>query len=64
MKKIAAAFVLLAAGFTLMRGELSNAVVVHDVPSYHTAVGVPARSFPTLTRKEREADLETSDAAI
>ena len=42
----------------------ANAVVVHDVPSYHTAVGVPARSFPTLTRKEREADLETSDAAI
>ena len=25
----------------------ANAVIVHDVPAYHTAVGVPARSFPT-----------------
>jgi serine O-acetyltransferase len=25
----------------------ANAVVVHDVPAYHTAVGVPARSFPS-----------------
>lgn len=25
----------------------ANAVVVHDVPAYHTAVGVPAHSFPS-----------------
>lgn len=42
----------------------ANAVVVHDVPSHHTAVGVPARCFPTVTREEREADLQTLDAAI
>lgn len=31
----------------------ANSVVVHDVPSHHTAVGAPARSFPTFTRAER-----------
>jgi serine O-acetyltransferase len=33
----------------------ANAVVVDDVPPHHTAVGAPARSFPTVTRDEREA---------
>jgi len=33
----------------------ANSVVIHDVPSGHTAVGAPARSFPTVTRAEREA---------
>jgi serine O-acetyltransferase len=43
----------------------ANSVVVHDVPSDHTAVGAPARSFPTVTREEREArkrDQETGTA--
>jgi len=42
----------------------ANAVVVHDVPPGHTAVGAPARSFPTLTREERAAGIESLDAAI
>ncbi len=33
----------------------ANAVVVDDVPSNHTAVGAPARSFPTVHRDERDA---------
>lgn len=33
----------------------ANAVVVDDVPSHHTAVGAPARSFPTVPRDERDA---------
>ena len=33
----------------------ANAVVVDDVPAHHTAVGAPARSFPTVTRDERQA---------
>lgn len=33
----------------------ANAVVVDDVPSNHTAVGAPARSFPTVHRDERES---------
>jgi serine acetyltransferase len=33
----------------------ANSVVVHDVPAHHTAVGAPARSFPTVTREERAA---------
>jgi serine O-acetyltransferase len=31
----------------------ANAVVLHDVPTGHTAVGAPARSFPTVTRAQR-----------
>lgn len=34
----------------------ANAVVVGDVPPHHTAVGVPARCFPTRMRAEREFD--------
>lgn len=33
----------------------ANAVVVDDVPAFHTAVGAPARSFPTITRAERQS---------
>ncbi len=33
----------------------ANAVVVDDVPSKHTAVGSPARSFPTVHRDERDS---------
>ncbi len=33
----------------------ANSVVVRDVPADHTAVGAPAKSFPTRTRAEREA---------
>jgi serine O-acetyltransferase len=33
----------------------ANAVVVDDVPADHTAVGAPARSFPTVHRDERDA---------
>ena len=33
----------------------ANSVVIHDVPADHTAVGAPARSFPTVTRAERES---------
>lgn len=36
----------------------ANSVVVHDVPAHHTAVGAPARSFPTVTREERAARAE------
>jgi serine O-acetyltransferase len=42
----------------------ANAVVVHDVPAGHTAVGAPARSFPTVKREEREGKIEIVDAAI
>ena len=28
----------------------ANAVVVSDIPAHHTAVGVPARSFPTADK--------------
>lgn len=32
----------------------ANSVVVHDVPSHHTAVGAPARSFPTVPLADRQ----------
>lgn len=32
----------------------ANSVVVTDIPEHHTAVGAPARFFPTVTRQERE----------
>jgi serine O-acetyltransferase len=38
----------------------ANAVVVDDVPSDHTAVGAPARSFPTVHRGERDASAEAN----
>jgi serine O-acetyltransferase len=37
----------------------ANSVVVRDVPSHHTAVGAPARSFPTVSRAEREPGTAT-----
>ena len=39
----------------------ANSVVVHDVPAHHTAVGAPARSFPTVTREERAANAGTPE---
>lgn len=33
----------------------ANAVVIDDVPAHHTAVGAPARWFPTIPREERQA---------
>lgn len=33
----------------------ANAVVLSDVPSNHTAVGVPARVFPTRTKEHAQA---------
>jgi len=33
----------------------ANAVVIDDVPPHHTAIGAPARSFPTVHRDDRDA---------
>jgi serine O-acetyltransferase len=34
----------------------ANAVVVDDIPAHHTAVGAPARSFPTAKRPPAGGD--------
>ncbi len=39
----------------------ANAVVVDDVPAHHTAVGAPARSFPTAKRSPASDGAKTVD---
>jgi serine O-acetyltransferase len=40
----------------------ANAVVVDDVPAHHTAVGAPARSFPTAKRQQPDAGAQLDPA--
>ena len=42
----------------------ANAVVLHDVPPFHTAVGVPAHNLPPKSRRETRAAIERNPDAV